>query len=93
MDLIIPEGTTIIKDFAFCNNKNIDIKSINIPDSVETIGKYVFSGCNYVESIITPFVGADRNGETNAYVGICLVNKNTKIMSNVRLCLIMLKLR
>lgn len=69
VDLIIPEGTTIIKDFAFCNNKNIDIKSINIPDSVETIGKYVFSGCNYVESIITPFVGADRNDETNAYVG------------------------
>ena len=55
--LVIPEGITAIKDYAFYG---ADITSLHIPDSVTSIGNYAFAytyeltqvtGCNNVSSI------------------------------------------
>ncbi|MCL2798530.1 MAG: InlB B-repeat-containing protein, partial [Firmicutes bacterium] len=43
VDLVIPDGTTIIKPFEFIGSK---IKSIAIPSSVTVIGDGAFYGCN-----------------------------------------------
>lgn len=48
-DVIIPDGTSIISDYAFYKNKNIT--SVTIPDSVMSIGHYAFSGCSNLASI------------------------------------------
>ena len=51
-DLIIPDGTTSIRDYAFCDCTNLT--SVTIPDSVTSIGKSVFSGCSGLRSITLP---------------------------------------
>ena len=51
-NLVIPEGTTIINDYAF---RNCDgITSVSIPDSVTTIDDYAFSVCEGLENITIP---------------------------------------
>lgn len=42
-DVVIPEGVTEIKDYAF---RYANITSVTIPDSVTSIGMYAFDGCS-----------------------------------------------
>ncbi len=64
-NVVIPEGTEKIGDYAFYNRSGLT--SIVIPSSVTSIGEHVLSGCSGLESITIPFVGkrADGTGATN----------------------------
>ena len=64
----VPEqinGQTVVSiaSSAFANNTNI--RSINIPDTVENIAEGAFKGCSSLESITIPFVGA-KSGVTSS---------------------------
>lgn len=48
-EIEIPEGTTVISDYAFQNCKTV--KSIKIPYTVNTIGEQAFWGCPYLTNI------------------------------------------
>ena len=50
--LVIPEGTTSIKDKAYY--KICGLKNIRIPSSVKTIGTSAFEGCIDLETIVIP---------------------------------------
>ncbi len=47
-NIIIPEGTKSIPDYAFYS---LNIKSVTIPESVEEIGKSAFYGCETLEKV------------------------------------------
>lgn len=51
-DIVIPEGTTEIKERAFYNN--CSISSVTIPEGVTAIGKAAFSGCTNLVSVSLP---------------------------------------
>ena len=51
-DLVIPEGITSIKDYAFSSCSSLE--SITIPDSVTSIGDYAFYYCSSLESVTIP---------------------------------------
>mgnify|MGYP002854322990 CR=1 FL=1 len=59
-DLVIDEGITGIADGVFVSSS---LKSVSLPDSLESIGKRAFKGCDYLEEITIPEnvkqVGAD----------------------------------
>ncbi len=48
-DLVIPQGVTEIKDYAFNNCKSLT--SVTIPDSVTSIGQDAFYGCTSLTSV------------------------------------------
>ena len=48
-DLVIPEGTTVIPDNAFCRCSKLT--SITIPEGVTSIGNSAFNGCSSLASI------------------------------------------
>lgn len=50
-DYVIPEGVKEIGDFAFTLS---DLRSISIPDSVETIGHAAFADCRNLKSLSLP---------------------------------------
>ncbi len=58
-EIIVPDGTTMISDYAFYNFDQL--RGISIPDSVETIGNYAFYGCNNLTDVIigngTEYIG------------------------------------
>ena len=64
-ELVIPEGTQKIGDYAFYGCSGLT--SIVIPDSVTSIGEEAFNGCDGLTSITIPFVGekADGTGSTS----------------------------
>ncbi len=64
-DLIIPDGVTEIKEYAFdgCSS----LTSITIPDSVASIGRSAFSGCSSLQSITIPFVGGSKKTASDTY--------------------------
>ena len=64
-ELVIPEGTQKIGDYAFYGCSGLT--SIVIPDSVTSIGEVAFCGCDGLTSITIPFVGekADGTGATH----------------------------
>lgn len=49
---IIPEGTTVIENYAF--DDSTELTSVVIPDSVTEIGKLAFYGCTGLTSIVIP---------------------------------------
>jgi hypothetical protein len=51
-NLFIGEKATL-EDYALVNSVNLNI--VNIPNTITSIGKYVFSSCRNIEYIITPF--------------------------------------
>ena len=50
-DLVIPDGVTSIKSFAFKGHNNFT--SVTIPDSVTFVGENAFSDCNNIKTLIT----------------------------------------
>ena len=51
-DLVIPEGITIINDYALCYDTCLT--SVTIPNSVTSIGDYAFMGCSNLTSVTIP---------------------------------------
>ena len=51
-ELVIPEGVTEIRPYAFCGYTSLE--SIDIPDSVTSIGKYAFYGCTNLTTETIP---------------------------------------
>ena len=72
-DLIIPDGITTIKDYAF---SGCGVSSITIPESVTTIGKCAFMGCIYLTGITV-----DENNQyfSNDELGV-LFNKDKTVL-------------
>ena len=66
-DIVIPDGTEKIGDYAFYNCSGLT--SIIIPGSVTDIGDYAFSGCSNLTSITIPFVGEKADGTGATYFG------------------------
>ena len=64
-DLVIPDGVTEIKDYAFegCSS----LASITIPNSVTSIGEEAFSGCSNITSI-TSHIPANKLFAISKYV-------------------------
>lgn len=48
-DLVIPEGTTSVSEYAFCSCSGLT--SVTIPNSVTSIGSSAFSDCTSIEKI------------------------------------------
>ena len=77
-DDVIPEGITLIADFAFYSRYGTI--SVTIPDSVTCIGVSAFAGCEYLEEITyggtiaqwgAVTKGSDWNYNTGEFVVIC----------------------
>ena len=51
--------------FAWCSG----LTSITIPNSVTKIGQGVLAGCTGLSSVSLPFVGGDKDNQTNAHLG------------------------
>ena len=54
VDLVIPQGVTRIGDYAFHHQLFKHLKSVDIPNSVETIGAHAFEGCLELTSLSLP---------------------------------------
>ena len=48
----IKDGTIIISDYAFSNCKSL--KQVILPDSIQSIGRNVFKGCDSLQTILIP---------------------------------------
>lgn len=53
VNLVIPEGITKIKTFAFYGCKSIT--TVTIPESVTSIGEYAFGNCTYLMDFYVPW--------------------------------------
>lgn len=58
----VPAGTEEIADNAFYGCK---FETVVAPDSVNRIGKEAFRECNSLKSLTLPFVGEQKDGDTN----------------------------
>ncbi|MDO5137436.1 MAG: leucine-rich repeat protein [Oscillospiraceae bacterium] len=73
IEVVIGEGVTSIGDYAFCNST---MRSISLPESLQTIGNAAFYGCTGVESFHIPagvvsidhgaFAGSSYNSKLNS---------------------------
>lgn len=61
-NLVIPYGVTEIKDYAFWYMHR-QLKSVEIPDTVERIGRYAFLSCRNLKSVDIP--------DSVKYIGEC----------------------
>lgn len=80
IDLVIPEGTTEIKDYAFAYGK---FKSVTIPGSVTSIGSGAFENCTNLTSIEIPnsvtSIGSGafvRSGLTSVEISATSIGQN-----------------
>ena len=53
-DVVVPDGTLSIKDRAFAGAGRESIKSITLPDGLESLGERAFYGCDSLTSITLP---------------------------------------
>ena len=65
--LTIPASVTSIGEYAFRDCTSLT--SVTIPASVTSIGNYAFYACSALETITLPFVGATKDGTSNAHFG------------------------
>lgn len=73
-DLVVPDGMTQMKSYAFANC--ISLKSASVPASVTSYGYSVFGNCTSLESITVPFVhhfgywfgGSSTWGDNSQYI-------------------------
>ena len=63
--LVIPDGVTEIKDYAFKDYKRL--MSVFVSDGVKKIGNLAFAGCSGVQVLSVPFVGGGT--ADTAYLG------------------------
>ena len=73
IDLVVPDGVTVIGDYAFYNCTNLS--SIIVPDSVNNIGKYAFYNCRGLASITIP-EGVPSIGDYTFYYCTSLASVN-----------------
>lgn len=71
-NIVIPSAhngspVTAISANAFATQQSI--VSVVVPDSVKTIGKAVFFGCDNLKSLSLPFIGASESDTEHAYIG------------------------
>lgn len=66
--LVIPEGTTSINRFAFCQCK--DITSVEVPSSVTSIGEYAFYGLQtvHINATTPPAITSTNIINENAFI-------------------------
>ena len=88
-DLILPDGVTEIKDYAFygCNS----FTKLTIPSSVTRIGDYAFANCNQIQSVFyqgaedgwnSISVGEFNSALTNATINFIKSKTETKLSNN-----------
>ena len=76
-EAIIKDGTKLIADYAFCKSidisryeivleENTSLKKIVLPDSIEKIGSYIFSGCTALTEVNLPD-NLNRSGSDLVY--------------------------
>ena len=75
-DLVIPDGVTEIKDYAFSGFSSLT--SVTIPNSVTSIGEYAFDGCRALTSVT---IGSGVTSIGNDAFHGC--NKITSISSHI----------
>ena len=66
-EITIPNSVEVIDALAFANCSALT--SIVLSESVTSIGMGAFYGCDSLESITLPFVGANKDGITNTHFG------------------------
>ena len=70
-DYTIREGTEVICAWAFNHYRDNSISSINIPNTITTIGEYAFSSCKNLKSITIPkSVTSIEKGAFSGCVGL-----------------------
>ena len=83
--LIIPNGVTVIKDYAF-NSWKGKSNSVSIPDTVTFIGNNAFSNCKNIKSIIIPnsvtVIGEDAFLKCESLKNVIIPNKLTKMLKD-----------
>ena len=65
----VPEqinGQTVVSIAPSAFENNTNIRSINIPDTVENIAKGAFKGCSSLESMTIPFVGISKTASNSS---------------------------
>ena len=74
-------AVTKIQNNAFQNNDNI--KTVIVPQTIETIGQRAFSGCTAIETMILPFVGGSNS--SNNYLSYLFETSVPSSLKNVYL--------
>lgn len=77
-DLIIPEGVTMLRNYAFY--ENIGLLSVTIPDSVVGAGFCAFANCLYLENVT---IGNGLTDINENMFGTCKALKSVTIGDNV----------
>ena len=80
-DLVIPNGVTVVRQYAFDNNRSVT--SLTIPDSVTTIGAQAFSACIYLEKVT---IGSGVTTVGESAFGDCTALKNVYISDLAAWC-------
>ncbi|MCR5137505.1 MAG: leucine-rich repeat domain-containing protein [Oscillospiraceae bacterium] len=79
-NLVIPEGVTIIPDWAFCNC--VKLESVHIPASVITIGRSAFNGCVRLTTVFTEKSNNSCTIGSSAFYG-CVRLKSVVLPTNL----------
>lgn len=83
-EVIIPDGITVINDWAFCGWEGLT--SVIIPDGVYAIGDYAFKGCNKLEALVIPdsvTIVGDYAFPKNMVVIACTTNDDGQHIYNI----------
>ena len=62
--LTLPENLTKIGNYAFCDCSSLS--ALGIPSGVTSIGRNALKNCTGLRSLVTPFIGSRKDGETTS---------------------------